>query len=192
VLRTITCALAVATVAFAPLAVRADDAQRLISEVRFTSIRSFKLSMHFRAPQGQLDKELIYVAPDRMRVEIPTQQLVAVTIGRDVWFRDPAKKWHKRELPAGQDPMAAVHSLTEVAKSIKSKIVTYVGDETLAGVKTHVYKLVAPPKPGYSAISEKLWLGIDGYPRQIVQSNGPYSMHATYTDLNAPLSVAGP
>ncbi len=191
-LRTITCALAAATVAFSPLAAHADDSQRLLSEVHFTSIKSFKLAMLFRSPQGKLDKELIYVAPDRLRVEIPSQQLVAVTIGHDVWFRDPQKKWHKQELPADQDPMAAVHSLTGVAKSVKSKIVTYVGDETLGGIKTHVYKLVAPPKPGYSAITEKLWLGVDGYPRQIIQSNGPFSMHATYSDLNAPLSVAGP
>ncbi len=191
-LRTITCALAATVVAFAPLAARADDSQRLLSEVRFTSIKSFKLTMLFRSPQGQLDKQLIYVAPDRLRVEIPSQQLVAVTIGHNVWFRDASKKWHKQELPPGQDPMAAVHGITEVEKSVKSKIVTYLGDETISGVKTHVYKLVAPPKRGYSAISEKLWLGIDGYPRQIVQGNGPYSMHATYTDLNAPLSVAGP
>jgi outer membrane lipoprotein-sorting protein len=192
VLRTITCALAATAVALAPLAARADDSQRLLSEVHFTTIKSFKLAMIFRSPQGKLDKELIYVAPDRLRVEIPSQRLVAVTIGHDVWFRDPANKWHKQELPPGQDPMAAVHTITEVSKSIKSKIVTYVGDETLAGVKTHVYKLVAPPKPGYSAISEKLWLGPDGYPRQIIQRNGPFSMHATYSDLNAPLSVAGP
>jgi len=192
VLRTITCALAAATVAFAPLAGRADDSQRLLSEVRFTSIKSFKLSMLYRSPRGRLDKELTYVAPDRLRLEIPAQGLVAVTIGNYVWVRDPAKKWHKEQLPPGADPMAAVHGITQVEKSIKSKIVTYVGEETLAGVKTHVYKLVAPPKRGYSALSEKLWLGVDGYPRQIVQSNGPFSMHATYSDLNAPLSVAGP
>ncbi len=184
--------LSVCALAFAPLAARADDSQRLLSEVHFTSIKSFKLDMLSHAPNGVFDKKLTYVAPDRLRLEIPKRNIVAVTIGTYVWIRDPQNKWHKEELPPGVDPMAAVHSLTEVSKSIKSKIVTYLGDETLGGVKTHVYKLVAPPKPGFSAISEKLWLGIDGYPRKIQQSNGPYTMLATYSDLNAPLSVAGP
>ena len=191
-LRTFTCALACAAVISAPLAARADDSQRLLSEVRFTTIKSFKLAMAYHSPRGEFDKQLTYVAPDRLRLEIPTQRLVAVTIGHFVWLRDPSDKWHKEKSPAGADPMAAVHSLTQVAQSVKSKTVTYVGDETIDGVKTHVYKLVAPPKRGYSAISEKLWLGTDGYPRKIEQRNGPYSMLATYSDLNAPLSVAGP
>jgi len=192
VLRTFTCALACATVVSAPLVACADDSQRLLSEVRFTTIKSFKLDMLSHSPQGAFDKQLTYVAPDRLRLEIPTRKLVAVTIGHFVWVRDPEKKWHKEALPAGADPMAAVHSLTQLSRSVKSKTVTYVGDETVDGVKTHVYKLVAPPRRGYSAISEKLWLGTDGYPRKIEQRNGPYSMRATYSDLNAPLNVAGP
>jgi outer membrane lipoprotein-sorting protein len=183
---------AVCALALAPPAARADDSKRLLSELRFTSIKSFKLDMLSHSPQGVFDKKLIYVAPNRLRLEIPKRNIVAVTIGSYVWIRDPQNKWHKQELPPGVDPMSAVHSITAVAKSITSKIVTYVGDETLSGVKTHVYKLVAPPKRGFSAISETLWLGVDGYPRKVQLSNGPYSMLATYTDLNAPLSVAGP
>jgi hypothetical protein len=85
--------------------------------------------------------------------------------------------------------MAIVHSLTRISESIKSKTVTYVGPESLDGVATHVYTLQAPPKRGFSAISEKLWLGLDGYPRKIIETNGPFSMHATYSAFNAPLHV---
>ena len=191
-LRTITCALACATTIFAPLAASADDSRRLLSEVRFTTIKSFKLDMIYHTPQGEFDKVVTYVAPDRLRIDIPTRKMAAVTIGRLVWIRDADNKWHKQELPAGVDPMGAVHNLTQLSQSVKSKIVTYVGDETLDGVKTHVYNLAAPPKHGFSAITEKLWLGADGYPRKLEQKNGPFTMRATYTDLNAALSVSGP
>lgn len=184
------CAIALAAVAVAPLAARADDSKRLLAEEHFTTIRSFQLAMVYHSPKGEFDKQLTYVAPDKLRLEIPSQKIVAVTIGKYVWVRDPANKWHKEASPAGKDPMDVVHSLTKVADSIKGKTVTYVGKESLDGVETHVYRLQALPKPGYSSISEKLWLGIDGYPRKIVQSNGPYTLSATYSEFNAPLNVA--
>lgn len=192
-LRKITCAVAKGAVAVAliavPLQARADDSKRLLAEEHFTTIKSFHLAMTYHSPQGELEKQLTYVAPDRLRVEIPAQKLVAVTIGGFVWVRDPENKWHKQR-SGGRDPLDVVHNVTKVADSIKGKIVTFVGDESLDGVPTHLYKLQAAPKPGYSSISEKLWLGTDGYPRKLVQSNGPYSMSAVYSDFNAPLNVA--
>ncbi len=189
-LRKITCAAALLAVASLPLAARADDSKRLLAEQRFTTIKSFKLDMIYRSPKGEFDKTLTYVAPDRLRLDIPKQKLTAVTIGQFVWLRDGQNHWHKAQAPKGKDPLATVHSLTEIASAIKGKTVTYIGSEDLGGVETHVYRLQALPKPGFTAISEKLWLGVDGYPRKIEQHNGPFSMRATYSQFNAPLSVA--
>ncbi len=181
-------------VACAPLAARADDSGAFLAEAhRFTAMQSFKLEIDAVVPSGTTKKYLTYVAPDKLRVDEPAKNLAVVVIGKLVWLRTADGEWRKETLAPGADPLAAVHDPSAIVKEMKGKTVKFGGTEKLDGVDTHVYDLAARPKPGYSAITTRIWIGVrDGFPRKIVQHNGPYSSTARYSDLNGALSVSGP
>jgi len=173
---------------------RADDMNAFLRESqRFTAMRSFKLQINTTTPHGSSSKYLTYVAPNKLRIDVPTEKLAVVVIGTLVWVRGSDGKWSKQKLAPGSDPLGAVHDTSVIAKQVKGATVTFVRNEQLGTVPTHVYKLQPPQKRGYRAKTTQIWIGTtDGFPRKIVQQNGPFSSTATYTDLNGALSISGP
>ncbi|GAC1302290.1 MAG: hypothetical protein NVSMB19_11470 [Vulcanimicrobiaceae bacterium] len=187
-------ALAVALLATAPSAARADDLQAFLNDAhRFTAMHSFRLQIDAVAPAGSSTKYITYVAPNKLRVDEPAKKRAVVVIGKLVWLRTADGKWLKEELAPEADPLGAVHDPSVFVKEAKGKSVTFAGVQQIGGVATHVYELAAGARPGSQATSTRVWIGVrDGFPRKIVQRTGPYSSTATYSDLNGALSISGP
>jgi outer membrane lipoprotein-sorting protein len=185
---------ACAAVAF-PLAARADDSKAFLADTRrFPSLRSFRLQLDTQSPaSGETAETLTYMAPDELRVEMPARNFTAVIVGSFVWLRSGGRTAHWKKVPMapGADPLAAVHDTNAIAERVRGRTITFVGTEPLDGSPMHVYEIDAPPRTGYSAKTERIWIGArDGYPYKIVQRNGKYASTAVYSKFNERFAVS--
>ncbi len=180
--------------ALLPLGARGDDRNAFLTDAhRFTAMHSFKLQIDSVGPATSSTKYLTYVAPNKLRLDEPSRKLAVVVIGKLIWLRTANGKWQNERLAPGADPLGAVHDPSIIVKDIDGKTIKYDGARQFDGVPTHVYDLAAAPRTGRSATTTRIWIGVrDGFPRKIVQRNGPFSSTATYTDLNGALSISGP
>ena len=192
-IRSVVLATLCAAATCAPLAARADDTNAFLADTRrFSSMKSFRLQLDSVSPTaGTTSETLTYVAPDRLRVDMPAKDFVAVVIGRYAWLRGRSGHWKKVEMAPGADPLAAVHDTSVIAERVGGRRVRFVGTQRLDGDAMHVYEIDAPPRKGYSAKTERVWIGAsDGYPHRIEQHNGAYASTAIYSSFNRPFSVS--
>jgi hypothetical protein len=154
-------------------------------------MHSFRMRLIELSPQGVTAREMTYVAPDKLRVQIAPSPMVAVLIGTNVWIRAVDGTWKKSTDQLPDDPLAAIHDTFKFATDLQGRNVRFLGTQREDGVATHVYEVDAPKRPGYSSEDARIWIGIsDGYPRRIVRHNGPFASTAIYSDWNKPLSVS--
>jgi outer membrane lipoprotein-sorting protein len=181
-------------VAFAvPTPARADDANAFLADTRrFATMKSFRVELDSTSPTtGTTAETLTFVAPDKLRIEMPARNFVAVVIGQYVWLRGPSHTWKRVQMAPGADPFAAVHDTNAIAERVRGRTIRLLGTQTLDGAPMHVYEIDAPPRPGYSAKTERVWIGaLDGYPHKIVQRNGPFASTATYSSFNRLFSIS--
>jgi outer membrane lipoprotein-sorting protein len=178
----------------APLPARSDDLQAFLSDShRFAGLRSFRLHLDSTSPKGHSVRDLVYVAPDKLRVEIKDTSLVVVVIGTNVWLRGPDKKWTKGKLSTG-NPFAPINAIYRIVAQSKTGSVHFSGTQDVNGTATHVYQIYMAPQRGFLAETTRVWIGLaDGFPRRIEERNGPYTTTAIYSDWNQPtLTVSGP
>ena len=182
---------AVALLVIAPQPARADDGRALVADAhRFAQARSFKMHVVEQSPLGTSYKDIIYVAPDKVRVALGATGLVVVVIGNDVWLRGADAKWAKAKLPPEQNPLTTVRDTTAFADNLNGKKVKALGSQQLGGIATHLYQIEATAKTGYSVKTTRVWIGAaDGFTHRIEERNGPFVATTTYSDWNAPLSV---
>lgn len=141
-------------------------------------------------PLGRSVKDIIYVAPDKVRVALGDTGLVVVVIANNVWLRGVDGKWIKAKR-SSQDLLAAVRDTTAFADDLSDKSVRLLGSPHLDGVPTRLYQIDVLRKAGYSVKTTRVWVGTaDGYAHRIEERNGPYLATTTYSDYNAPLSVS--
>ena len=191
ILRTIVCcALAVATV---PATARADDAERLLSDAKnFPSLRSFVLQIASDSPaDGPRSETLTYVAPDSLRVDVPSRKFSALIIGSYLWVRHGSARWHRAQLTDASNALDAVRATSSLGARIGGKRVRFLGDATLAGKTMRVYEIAGPPRSSVPPAKERIWIGVeDGYPHRIVQRDGAFVSTGTYSKFNQTFSVA--
>jgi hypothetical protein len=185
------CALALLAYA-APLGARADDRQAFHNDTRrMLHMHSFRMRLIELSPQGMMAREMTFVAPDKLRVQIAASPMVAVLIGTNVWIRAADGTWKKSADRLPGDPLAAIHDTFTFATDLQGRTVRFIGTRREAGVASHVYEIDAPKKPGYTAEAARIWIGVaDGYPRRIERRNGPFASTAIYSDWNKPLTVS--
>jgi hypothetical protein len=191
ILRTIvSCAIAVAVVR---TGARADDAERLRNDARnFASLRSFVLQIASDSPaEGPRSETLTYVAPDSLRVDVPSRKFSAVIIGSYLWIRRGSGRWHRAQLTDASNALDAVRATSSLAARIEGKRVRFLGDATLAGKTMRVYEIAGPPRGSLPLAKERIWIGVDdGYPHRIVQRDGAFVSTGTYSKFNQTFSVA--
>jgi outer membrane lipoprotein-sorting protein len=162
------------------------------SDPGLTPLHSFRMHLVDSTPQGTSSRDIIFVAPDKLRVEIPDSSMVVVAISKNVWLRQPNGSWQKAAYAPGVDPLADVRATLDIARKLSGPEVHYRGLATLSGAAVKVYDVAPPPKAGYRTPTTRMWIGAqDGYPHQIQQRNGPYVFTATYSSWNQSLSVSG-
>jgi outer membrane lipoprotein-sorting protein len=158
-----------------------------------TPLHSFRMHLVDATPQGTLRREITFVAPDKLRVEIPESSMVVVAIAKNVWLRQPNGSWQKAEYAPGVDPLADVRVTMNIAQQLNGPQVHYRGLATLGGAPVKVYDITLTPHPGIAPPATRVWIGArDGYPHQIQQRNGPLVFTAVYSAWNQPLSVSQP
>jgi outer membrane lipoprotein-sorting protein len=182
---------AVALVTGVPGPARADDGRAMVADAhRMAQARSFKMHVVEQSPLGKSFKDIVYVAPDKVRVALGDTGLIVVVIGNDVWLRGADAKWTKAKLPPEQNPLTTVRDTTAFADNLAGKTVKALGSQQLDGVATHLYRIDVTGKAGYSVKSTRVWIGaVDGQTHKIEERNGPFVATTTYSDWNAPLSV---
>jgi hypothetical protein len=185
-----TCALAFAAMS---TSARADDAHRLLSDAKnFSSLRSFVLQIASDSPtRGPRSETLTYVAPDFLRVDVPSRKFSAVIIGSYLWVRRAPGRWHRAQLTDASNALDAVRTTSSLATRIGGKRVRFLGDATLAGKTMRVYEIAGPPRRALPPAKERIWIGVDdGYPHRIVQRDGAFVSTGTYSKFNQTFSVA--
>ncbi len=191
IFRTIVCcALAVATVR---TSARADDAERLLEDAKhFTSLRSFVLQIASDSPaNGPRLETLTYVAPDSLRVDVPSRKFSALILGSYLWVRRGNARWHRAKLTDASNALDAVRETSSLATRIDGKRVRFLGDATLAGKTMRVYEIAGPLRSPMPPAKERIWIGVaDGYPHRIVQRDGAFVSTGTYSKFNQTFSVA--
>jgi len=190
-LRTIvSCALALVAV---QTSARADDVQRLLNDAKnFASLRSFELHIKSHSPaDGPRSETLTYVAPDSLRVDVPSRKFSAIIIGKYLWIRRGRERWHRAQLTDASNALDAVRETSSLAARIDGKHVRFLGDATLAGKTMRVYEIAGPPRRSLGPAKERIWIGVDdGFPHRIVQRDGAFVSTGTYSKFNQTLSVA--
>ncbi len=191
ILRTIVfCAIAVAAM---PTSARAGDAERLRNDAKnFSSLRSFELRIASDSPtEGPRSETLTYVAPDSLRVDVPSRKFSALIIGSYLWVRRGTAHWQRAQLTDASNALEAVRATSELAARIDGKRVRFLGDATLAGKTMRVYEIAGPPRGSLPLAKERIWIGVDdGYPHRIVQRDGAFVSTGTYSKFNQTFSVA--
>jgi hypothetical protein len=186
----VSCVLAIAAV---QTGARADDTQRLLTDAKnFSSLRSFVLQIASDSPaEGPRSETLTYVAPDSLRVDVPSRRFSAVIIGSYLWIRRGPGRWHRAQLTDASNALDAVRATSSLAAGIDGKRVRFLGDATLAGKTMRVYEIAGPPRSSLPLAKERIWIGVDdGYPHRIVQRDGAFVSTGTYSKFNQTFSVA--
>jgi outer membrane lipoprotein-sorting protein len=180
--------LACAALSFAaPSLAAAADAPAL------APLHSFRMLLVDATPQGTASREITFVAPDKLRIEVPESSMVLVAIAKNVWLRDRDGRWQKAEYAPGVDPLADIRPTLDIAHELTGPRVRYAGLEKLDGVPTKVYDIVAAGRSGTSATTTRIWIGAsDGYPHRVRVRSGETEFTATYSSWNQALSVSGP
>jgi hypothetical protein len=156
-------------------------------------LRSFKVRLTDTTPQGSTSRDVTYVAPDKLRLEIVGTPLVVVAIAHNVWLRGQNHQWQKAQYAPGVDPLSEVRATFDIARQMNGPGVHLEGVSRLNGRAVKVYDIDPPAKRGYEGRITRFWIGVsDGYPHKIEQRKGPYVFTAVYSAWNQPLSVSGP
>jgi hypothetical protein len=156
-------------------------------------LHSFKVRLTDTTPQGSTSRDVTYVAPDKLRVEIVGSPMVVVAIAHNVWLRGQNGQWQKAQYAPGVDPLTEVRATFDIARQMKGPGVHLEGIARLNGRAVKVYDIDPPAKRGYEGRTTRFWIGADdGYPHRIEQRKGPYVFTAVYSAWNQPLSVSGP
>jgi hypothetical protein len=186
----VSCALATVAV---QTGARAGDTERLLNDAKnFPSLRSFVLHIASDSPaEGPRSETLTYVAPDSLRVDVPSKNFSAVIIGSYLWVRRGPGRWHRAQLTDASNALDAVRATSSLAARIDGKRVRFLGDATLAGKTMRVYEIAGPPRGSLPPAKERIWIGVDdGYPHRIVQRDGAFVSTGTYSKFNQTFSVA--
>lgn len=164
-----TAADAVSDAASAPAAALAPlpDAREAVnaSMARFRELRSFHASMRIEgAPQGVLENEMDYVAPDRYRMHMrgPGMEVTQTLVGDTMYMTHDGQTM---EVPVPAGMMEKFRDPAWMAKQQEGATFESQGRDTLDGRTVHKI-LMRQTQPAPADVT--LWLGDDGLPLQAI------------------------
>ena len=151
------------TAALVPL----PDAREAVnaSMARFRQLRSFHASMRIEgAPQGALENEMDYVAPDRyrMRMRGPGMEVTQTLVGDTMYMTHDGQTI---EVPVPAGMMEKFRDPAWMAKQQEGASFESQGRDTLDGQPAHKV-LMRQTQPAPADVT--LWLGDDGLPLQAI------------------------
>ena len=132
---------------------------------RFRELRSFHASMRIEgAPQGVLENEMDYVAPDRYRMSMrgPGMAVTQTLVG-DTMYMTHDGQTIKMPVPAGM--MEKFRDPAWMAKQQEGASFESQGRDTIDGRPAHRI-LMRQTQPAPAEVT--LWLGDDGLPLQAI------------------------
>jgi hypothetical protein len=135
------------------------------SMARFRQLRSFHASMRIEgAPQGTLENEMDYVAPDRyrMRMRGPGMEVTQTLVGDTMYM---TRDGQTMEMPVPAGMMEKFRDPAWMARQQEGASFESQGRDTIDGRSAHkVLMRQAQPVPA----DVTLWLGDDGLPLQAI------------------------
>src|SRR5215510_10171225 len=155
--------------------------------IKMNELNSVRTRMQTVLPTGQVDILIESMKPDRMHFISPYGEMIS--IGRKFFVKGPGG-WslttsNVAQSDAGLDFKAFVKQFIE-----KSRVTItgyLLGPQTVDGTDTVGYTFEVTEGKEFGKVD--LYLGKDGYIRQMFLSGGPLNLKLWFNDLNEPISI---
>ena len=157
---------------------------------KMSELNSVRTRMQSVLPSGSIDMVIESIKPDRMHVTSPYGEMIS--IGRKFYVKG-TEGWqvtsaNTPQSDAGLDFKALAKQFIEKSRVT---ITGYeLGHQTVDGVDTVVYTFEVTDGKEFGKI--ELYLGKDGYIRQMFLSEGAVNLKMWFNNLNEPLSIEPP
>ncbi|GHA82731.1 hypothetical protein [Cognatilysobacter bugurensis] len=148
-----------------PLAVWAADPREEVNAAvdKLLTARSYQAALV--SADGSVQQRLEFEAPGRYRIRTGGEDLVVIG---DVLHRQ--RDGATAQAPLPQEVLTRWRDPARLAERVNDMDIAVVGDEAVAGVPARKYRIdTRPPAVGGLV----LWVGIDGYPVQILARGAP-------------------
>ena len=157
---------------------------------KMSELNSVRTRMQSVSPSGSIDVVIESTKPDRMHVTSPYGEMIS--IGRKFYVKGPGG-WslttgNAAQSDAGLDFKALVKQLME-----KSRVTItgyLLGSQTVDGIDTVAYTFDVTEGKEFGKVD--LYLGKDGYIRQMFLSGKALNLKLWFNDLNEPISIEPP
>jgi len=157
---------------------------------KMSELNSVRTRMQSLMPSGSIDVIIESMKPDRMHVTSPYGEMIS--IGRKFYVKG-TDGWSVTSDNAAQ-PDAGLDFSALIKQFIEKSRVTVtgylLGSQTVDGIDTTVYSFEVTEGKEFGKI--ELYLGNDGYMRQMFLSGRAVNLKLWFNNLNEPLSIEPP
>jgi len=168
---------------------------------KMSELDSLRIRMQLLSPSGPLDAVIETMKPDRLHVTSSLGEMIS--IGRKFYVKGNGG-W---SVTTGNDTKAAAFNYQSAAQSdagldfktvVKQSILRpgfkitgqLLGTQTVDGIDTDAYAFEV--SDGKETGKVELYLGKDGYMRQMFLTSAAFYVKLWFTNLNEPLSIESP